>query len=155
MYKIGDVVVYKRRVCEIKDICEEKYKMIPITDNSLIIRVPISSEEIKDVLTYEEVEQLLKNIPNIEPLDCHDKNLEQEYRKLLNSDSHEGLIQIIKTAYLRNQRRIENGKRVGEIDENYFEKAEEILYSELAVSLHMQIGEVREYVIQRLMNREG
>lgn len=49
MYKIGNYLVYKKDVCEVKDIKknhlnnQDYYVLIPIYDDSLIIDVPIEN----------------------------------------------------------------------------------------------------------------
>ena len=44
MLKVGDCVVYKRDVCEIKNISEKDninyYELVPVDDESLKIKIP-------------------------------------------------------------------------------------------------------------------
>ena len=118
MFKVGEIVVYKKEVCKIKEIKEkyiqnkDYYIMNPIKDETLLINAPIDNEKnLREVITKEEAKKVIANISNIEPLDINNKNIEFEYKQLLNEDSLENLIKIIKTSYLRNKERIDNNKK--------------------------------------------
>ena len=50
----------------------------------------------------------------------------------------EDLIKIIKTAYIRNDNRLKNNKKISDKDKTYFEKAEEYLYNELSIYWNME-----------------
>ena len=45
---------------------------------------------------------------------------------------YEDLIKIIKTTYLRNKERIDNNKKIGGTDDEYFKQAEKYLYNEFS-----------------------
>lgn len=73
MYKSGDVVVYRRDVCRIKDVKEHYffdktyYIMSPIDDDSLVTSIPVDTTSyLRDVITKEEAEELISKIPYIE-----------------------------------------------------------------------------------------
>ena len=63
MYKVNDYVVYKKDVCKVKEIRENKlngnvyYVLIPIYDESLIIDVPVDNKMgyIRDLLSKKDV----------------------------------------------------------------------------------------------------
>ena len=84
MYKVGDLLVYKKDVCEIIEIKEkylrdmDYYILAPIIDKSLKLQIPTSSSAIRDLLTKEEVERLIKQIPTIETIKIESKNIENE-----------------------------------------------------------------------------
>ena len=156
MYNINDYVVYKRDVCKVSDIkkINEKdyYILVPVNDESLTINVPIEGiNNIKRIISKEEVYDLIKRIPEIEGISSeNDKFLEYEYKKLLNEMSHEGLIQIIKTTYLRNKERVESKRKIGEKDDTYFKKAEKLLYTEFSLALNKSYDETKEFVISKV-----
>lgn len=154
MYKVGDIVIYKREVCKIKEIKENLYfqtsyyVMNPIDDYSLKIEVPIQNQEnFREIITAKEANQLISKIPEIEQIDFCNQNIEYIYKKILEEGSLEGLIQIIKTTYLRNETRISQNKKTGETDDRYLELAEKRLYNELSVSLDLAYEETKQYVI--------
>lgn len=154
MYQKDDFIVYRKDVCKVKDILElngEKYySLCPLSDESLSLKVPVSNQFLRDVITKEEADALINKIADIETLDLNEKMIEHEYQQLLASSSLEDLIKIIKTTYLRNAKREDEGKKRGEKDAYYFQKAEKLLYTELAISLKMSYDEAREYIIEKL-----
>ena len=158
MFQVGDYIVYKRNVCQIKEIKKnymnnlDYYILIPNLDNSLQIQIPVTTNVIRELISKEEIEKIIEDIPNIERINTEDKNLEQEYKKLLNSGSQRDLVKIIKTTYLRNQERLENKKKIGDKDSRYFEEAEKDLYDEFATVLGLSIEETKDYVINKVEN---
>ena len=153
MYKVGDLLVYKKDVCEIIEIKEkylrdmDYYILAPIIDKSLKLQIPTSSSAIRDLLTKEEVERLIKQIPTIETIKIESKNIENEYKQLMQSGTHEDLIKIIKTTYLRNKERLDNNKKTTDKDNYYFNQAELYLYNEFSVVLNLTYDETKEYVL--------
>lgn len=156
MFDIGEYVVYKRNVCNIKDIKEVKdkkyYVLEPIDDKSLTISVLLenASKVLRNIISKEESEKLIESIPNIESIKINDKLIENEYKNLLNTGRLEDLIKIIKTTYLRNYDRISNRKKISEKDDNYFNKAENLLYNELSISLGKSYEDTKKYVIDKV-----
>ena len=104
----------------------------------------------KEVITKEEIDRLLLEIPEINTIDLGEKQIEQEYKELMKSGTHEDLVKIIKTSYLRNQIRILNNKRISEIDDEYFRRAEKYLYEEIGIVLNLSFENTKEYIINKL-----
>lgn len=154
MYKEGNVVVYKKNICKIKQIKETTdrkfYIMTPIDDNSLTIDVPVDSKYIRNAITKLEADSLINKIPNIKELDISSKSLDNEYKELYQSGKLEDLVKIIKTTFLRNKLRKENNKKVSEKDNEWFNKAEKLLYNELSISFDKTYDETKEYIIEKL-----
>lgn len=161
MYKINDYVIYRHNVCKIKDIKEKNlnnkacYVMSPIDDDSLTINVPIENENslLRNIISKQAAEKLINNIINIKPLyNINDKNLDNVYKELLNEASHESLIKIIKTTYIRNQNRVNNNKKISEKYDMFFKLAKKYLYNELSVSLNKSIEDVKKYIEEKINN---
>ena len=156
MFQVGDIVVYRKDVCKVKEIKEnhlsgkDYYILVPIDDDSLIIDVPTENRMgwLRKVISKEEAQSLITKIPTIEPIQTEEKNYEHEYKRLLQEDSLENLVKIIKTTYLRNDFRVQNKKKISDKDDTYLKKAERQLYNELSVSLDMTYDETKNYVIQ-------
>ncbi len=153
MYKSGDVVIYRRDVCKIKEVKEKHffnkdyYVMNPIDDDTLIIDVPVDTSYLRDVITRSEAEDLIAKIPFIDIIEATDRDIEYEYKRLLAENTLENLVKIIKTTYIRNQERLNQKKRIGEKDEYYLQQAERRLYNELSVSLNLSFDKTKKYVI--------
>ena len=158
-YKIGDYIVYLKDVCKIIDIKEkytndmDYYILVKVNDDSLKLSIPVNNKLIRKLISKEKVNEIINNILNIEVFNSNEKDIEYEYKKLLENASHENLIKIIKTSYLRNKERLDNKKKISDRDKNYFELAEKYLYTEFSIVLDMSFDETRDYVINKV--REG
>ena len=106
---------------------------------------------LRDIISKNDAEKLINNIPNINPLEqIDDKYIERTYKELLYNGTHEDLIKIIKTTYLRNDDRKNKNKKVSEKDNDYFNKAEKYLYNELSIALSMSFDETKDYIIKKV-----
>ncbi len=156
MYKVGDYIVYLKEVSKIKEIKENfikdvnYYVLEPVSDSSLKLNIPVSSNSIRNLITIDKVNELIKEIPFIDTIDIDDKNIEFEYKKLLNTGTPENLIKIIKTTYLRNQDRLNNKKKISDKDRNYFELAEKYLYTEISIVLNKSFEDTKNYIINEV-----
>lgn len=156
MRNVGDYIVFRKDVCEIVDIKENpfnhvmSYTLIPITDKSLKMNIPIDNASIRDLMTMDELNTLIQEIRDIPVIEVEDKQLEHEYKRLLNEGTNYDLVQIIKTTYLRNQKRLENNKKISDKDHRYFEMAENYLYNEVAKVLNIDVESAKNYIIEHV-----
>ncbi len=125
-------------------------ELVPIADTTLKMEIPINSKAIRHLITKKEIEKIIGNMPTIEIIDAEEKQIEQEYKKLLNKGTNEDLIRIIKTTYLRNKARIEKKKKASDKDSHYFEEAEKALYQEFGTVLGLTVEETKKYVLDKL-----
>lgn len=122
MFEVGDYLVYKKDVCKVKEMKKQfingldYFVLSPTKDKTLKIEIPTNSKQIRKLLTKEQVEQMIEQIPYIAEIDIEQRLLESEYKRLLNTGSLEDLIRIIKTTYQRNQNRLKQNKKVGDKD---------------------------------------
>lgn len=158
MFQIGDYVVYKRDVCRVCEIKKnyfqgnDYYVMSPVDDDSLVISVPVDNQTglLRSIISKREAESFVRGIPDIPMITVQDRAIENEYKNLMRSNDMKDLVSIIKTSYLRNDVRRENGKKLSEIDDTYLKRAEQILYNELSISLCMTVSEVKDYIIKSI-----
>lgn len=159
MKKIGDYVIYRKEVCKVVEIKEnyfknmDYYRLVPIDDKSLHLDIPVANESnlLRELINLEQVGNLIKRIPKIELIDTDDKNIENEYKKLLNTGNLEDYIKIIKTTYQRNKERLENKRKISDKDNYYFNLAEKYLYNEFSVVLNKNFEETKQYVIDNVI----
>lgn len=145
-----DYIVYRKETCKIIEKEDGYYRLVPVNDTSIKYKVPVDSNFLKKVITKEEIDRLLLEMPEINTIDLGEKQIEQEYKELMKSGTHEDLVKIIKTSYLRNQIRILNNKRISEIDDEYFKRAEKYLYEEIGIVLNLSFENTKEYIINKL-----
>ena len=131
----------------------EYYILKPVYMAGSTVYVPVDTaeESMRKVLDREEAIQMIHDIPGISLIaTTNDKLLEQEYRSCMKANRCEELIKVIKTIYLRKQKRLAAGRKVTAVDAKYFRIAEENLYGELAISLNMSRAEVERYITEEL-----
>lgn len=160
MFQIGEFVVCGNKgVCVVENITtleisgvdkERKYYILkPKYQAGSTVYVPVDSpkESMRRVLSREEAQKLIGSIPGIPLINItNDKLSEQTYKEYMRTNSCEELVSIIKTIYLRKQKRLQAGRKVTAVDAKYFHMAEESLYGELAVALDMNREEVEAYI---------
>lgn len=160
MYQKGDYVVYGTKgVCLIEDvtvidwakdcISSEKlcYKLVPRFLKGSTIYAPVENDKtiIRSVMSGEEATAVLNKAGMLEILRVKDeKEREDSYRKALLSGNSMEWSRIVKTLYLRKQERLKSGRRMTCVDERYFHMAENILFGEMSMPLHMTVKEVEE-----------
>ena len=150
MYKINDVVVYRRDVCRV--VGKEKsgftgekcYVLVPYnnTDGSTRMQVPVSNKagHLRDLITKEEIYDLIRETPEIETLENKPANMKSQYANLLKTDSIRE----------RNRMRIEQHKKAAAVDEEYLQKAEQYLFEEIAVVLNVTFEEAKAFFVEEM-----
>lgn len=165
MFEKGDFIVYGNTgVCEVKDVTTLSMKDVPKDrlyyllspihhkDSKIFTPVDNGKTVMRAVLTKEEADTLINDIPGIEELWVgNDKLREEKYKETMRSCECKDWIKIIKTLYLRKQERIAQGKKTTAMDERYLRLAEENLYSELSLALGVPKDEMEEYITKRMV----
>lgn len=154
-YKPGDVVVYRREVCKVVKIAksdftgEKVYILEPYINQNVSVRmqVPLTNKggHLRDLITADEIKQLIRETPDIEMLESKSANMKSQYAALIKGDDIKDLIRIIKTSYMRNRERLSSHKKMTTIDDEYLQKAENYLYTEIGVSLDLSYDESKYF----------
>ena len=162
MYEKGSYVVNANNgICEISDIVmmnmdsgeREYYVLIPIEESTAKVFLPvdIAEKRIRPAMNSDDAWRLIKEIKAVdETLVENEKEREKLYKEAINSRDPKQLISIMKTLYIRRQKRLEEGKKTTAVDERYFKLAENQLYSELAFALGVQKSELNEIIEQHI-----
>lgn len=160
MYKINDLVIYRRDVCRVvgQEVSpssgEDCYVLTPYEtdDGSVRMLVPVSNKggHLRDVITPAEAELLMENLDRIQPLVDKPANMKSQYVAMLKGDDIEDLIRVIKTAYMRNRTRMDNHKKLAAIDGEYLGRAQNYLLKELSVSYQKDYKTVEEDFLESL-----
>lgn len=162
VFEIGDYVVCGNKgVCVVENITtlnisgvdkdREYYILKPLYVSGSTVYVPVNSPQgsMRKTLGRGEAQKLIKMIPEIPLLAITNEKLtEQIYKQCIKANDCEELVKIIKTIYIRRQKRIQAGRKVTAVDEKYFHLAEDNLYGELAVALDMERKEVEGYIAE-------
>lgn len=167
MFASGDYVVCGNNgVCVIQDITtlnitgvdkhREYYLLKPVylTGSTVYIPVDTADKAIRKAVSKQEALSFIDSIPDIPLIPVADeKTLEKTYKEYMHQNSLEGWLRLIKTIYLRKEKRIMKGNKVTAVDSKYFKQAEDFLYGELSVALNMSKDEVRDYIVRTMDER--
>ena len=166
MYCVGNYVVKAPEgVCKIEAIAAldipnvPKDKMylhlVPVENTTVKLYLPQdnAADKLRDVITEDEAVGLIEKIPCIEPAEIpEEKQRDKVYKEALLSSNPEQLVAVIKAIYMRNEKRLSQGKKSGAVDEHFFKAAEERLYAELAFALKRDKDDMRTYIIDTINN---
>ena len=169
MFEKGQYIIYGiRGVCEVMDITTVDrpggpkgklyYVLRPYYHQDSKIVTPVDSDKtvIRPLLTREEALALIDRIQDVKEMEVtEDKQREERYKEALKTCDCRVWVSMIKALYLRRKDRMDQGKKMTDLDERYFKTAEENLYSELALSLGMPREEIVDYINERVMAEEA
>ena len=166
MFETGDFVIYGGKgVCQVKKVgpidmpgvAKGKlyYTLSQIYLKGSTIFTPVDNEKIKirKILNKEQAKELINEIQEFEPEWIEDdKEREKGFTEALRCADCKLLFKMIISLYKRKERRIADGKKATSTDERYFHAAEDILYGELAIPLGINKEEVRDYIMNCVIN---
>lgn len=164
MFKKGDYIMYGNiGTCEVVDITTMNIDGVPKNKLYYILRpynqkgnkvfTPIDNQKIKmrPIVSKERAYEIIDNMSSIEELWIgNDKLREENYKECMRGGECTDWIKIIKTLYVRKQKRMEEGKKITSIDEKYLKIAEEYLLSECSIAIGISKEEMRDYILKRV-----
>lgn len=162
MFKVDDYVVHNtmgvNRITEF--LTEEQdgeevefFILEPAFGGNMRLKLPKKGceDKIRDILTREEVEELIASIPDQESIWIdEDKVRYEEFRACLKTGACENWVALIKTLNQKKEERENIGKQLTRVDADVLKAAEKNLTTELAVVLNMTPEEVLPYIYQQL-----
>ena len=164
MFETGEYVVYGRTgICQVTGVTtmrvdgssgEKLYYVLRPggeTDGKIFTPVEGGKQVLRGIITSEEAERLIDEIPSIETLSIeNEKFREDSYKKCIRTCECRDLLRIIKTIYVRKQARLSHGKKTTATDERYLKLAEDHLYSEFSMLLDIPKEHMADYIEQRV-----
>lgn len=163
MFNCGEFVVYgSGEICCVDEVVErcfdgktkvEYYKIVPREYKKSAYYVPVKTaeNEIRRVLTKDEVLSLIDSIPSSDGMWCADKNeRKSRFEEVLHSDDTACIMGMLKAIYEERCSRISDGKKLIAADERVFTAAEHIIHGEFAFVLGIGENEVAEFIKNRI-----
>lgn len=164
MYHKNDYIVYGNRgVCQIVDIgvpdvtgidtTKQYYILKPIFSSCNLVYIPVDNEKVlmRRILSCQEANELIENLEIIEPIyAANDKILEEKYKSSIAAQDAKELVKVIKTVYIKKHDKIKAGKKLGQTDERYLKKAEELLFGEMSLSLDIAWDIIAKQIEERV-----
>lgn len=164
MYEIGQLIVYGGEgVCRVDAIGPlemqgvqprtDYYTLMPVWGHGKIFTPVDTTVFTRPVLSREEAEALIDRIPDLPVEICENSNprlLNEHYQTYLKSYDCTRLAMLIRAIYAKGRRAAQRGRRLGQVDERNFKRAEEMLYGELSVALDIPVDGVKDYISRRI-----
>lgn len=164
MFHIDDTILYGTLgICKIAEIAQKDfggekmdyYVLKPVYGGTSTVYVPMHNEALKEkmreVLTLEEIQAIIKEIPNEKPVWIESENERREkYREIIASGDRMELAKIIKALYLHQQKQQEKGRKLHVADERFFKDAEKMLYDEFALVLQIEPNQVLPFLLKQM-----
>ncbi|MCU6761192.1 CarD-like/TRCF domain [uncultured Roseburia sp.] len=164
MFQLGDYIVYGNiGVCMVEEVGRVDlpgvlrdrlyYTLQPCYDQRGKIFTPVDNQKVimRPVLSRKEAWQLIDEMEKTSLLGIqNEKKREEDYRASFQKCDCRELVKLIKTIYLREQKRKSEGKKITSQDERYFHMAQMNLYGELSVSLGIDREEVKELIMEKV-----
>ncbi len=168
MYQIGDLILYGGTgVCRVTDVVSRKasrteperlyYILSPLYQTGTIT-TPVDNDKVftRPVISRDEAMDLIDQIPSIQPEVYYNQNLQQlenHYRTAMEDHDCLSLLRLTMSTYRKKVEREEKKLKFGAVDRRYMERAENLLYGELAVALGIARENVQDFIAQRLRSR--
>ena len=164
MFEKGQYVNYgKHGVCVVEDITHvdisgvDSNKLYYVLSkvytkgNKIYAAVDNHKVKMREILSKNEAESLIKEIPQIEQLAvANDKSRNEKYKDAMVTCDCREWVKVLKSLYHRKQECIANGRKVAVTDERFYKEAEDHLYGELALSLGIEKDEVEDFIISKV-----
>ncbi len=159
MFQIGENVVYGQcGVCRVEGIGplagspagDRTYYTLRPYFSSEVIYAPVEGKVfMRPALDREHAEAVVRAIPAVQREIASERSLtlmREKYESAFRSYDCEDLIGLIKCIYQKNRAAVQSGRRVGQLDQRYMKRAEELLYGELAIALGIEREAVLPYI---------
>lgn len=164
VYQVGDLIIYGScGVCKVEAVGKIDfsgidndriyYTLCPFYQNGTIFAPIDTGVFMRPIITNKKAQQLIALIPSIRENVYDNSNarlLGDQYQESIQTYDCVDLIKVIKTVYTKKVITINQGKKLGQVDENFMKKAEELLYGEFAVALGIQKDNVKNYIEEKI-----
>lgn len=165
MFEVGSFVVYGMTgVCRITEIRTENftgqprtyYILTPVDNPGMVIYVPTDesslTEQMKELLSAEEWIRLIRSLPEQETVEwiADPRGRGELFKQILQGGDRRRLFQMLKTIRCRREEQAANGKKLYVADESAFQKAEKLLYTEIATVMKLRPDEVQAFIRDQL-----
>lgn len=164
MFQVGDYMVHENNgICRVEEITQLKmpgaqknrmyYVLLPVYTKGSKVYSPVDNSKVvmRNLLTKEEAEDLIKEIPQMEQMQTADLGRgDDPYKAALHSCDCHAWARMLKTLYTKRDQRVRQGKKLVTSDERYLRQAQDHLYQELAMALDITEKEVEKHILEQV-----
>jgi len=134
---------------------EKLYYVLKPLYSAGTITTPVENGKVftRPVISRDEAIALIDTIPSIHAEAYHNSNLQQlenHYRSELESHDCIDLLRLTMSTYQKKIEREQAKLKFGAVDRRYMERAENLLFGELAVALEIERDSVQRFIEDRL-----
>ncbi len=168
---IGDAVVYRNRVCIVRNIHEsylddrDYYELEAVFGKSLKLYVPVENAvepTCRAVMSKSDALALIDSVASIDEGAAEssasgvitpallDRRVEEDYLQRIRTYSPDQLLRVMKSAHRRSLEREGNGKSMTATDRKYQQIVESLLFDELSLSLGIDREDVPRFFARRI-----
>lgn len=160
VYNVGEKIIYgENGVCSVEVIAplgmsgadpdKLYYHLKPLVGSGTYFAPVDTPVFMRSLISREEAELLISNIPVIEPAICNDtrfNHVDAFYKEIFKQHTPEAMVSIIKGL----RERLADKKVKSTRAEATIKRAREILHGELSVALDIPYSEVESYIAERI-----
>lgn len=161
MFRAGEKIIYgSSGVCTVLEVAvppfagkDERdrlyYKLRPAGGSEVIYTPVDTTVFMRAVMSRQEAEELIARLPEIPEEVCSAHSvtlLRQQYDACFRDHSCESYARLAKGIYKKGH----EGRKLGQTDQRYMKRAEDLLCGELAAALDMDPAEVPAYIMSKL-----
>lgn len=167
MYSAGDIIIYGTKgVCRVESVGKLSVPDGIVNDRLYYTLSPLFGKEgekiyspvdtnvfIRNLISPSEVEDCIETVSHkkTEGLNCRNKReLAEKYKAIIKSCNCINILLLIKSLNGKFEDAKENHKKFSQMDMDFLRNAENIVYGEFAVVLHISKEEVRKKVESRI-----
>lgn len=157
-YQVGDYVMHESAgVCKVASIEElalrgkgsERmyYQLLPVyhTDGQIITPVDDENKRIRDVRSGKEMKEIMDNVDQLDVVkERNERTRQEKLKERMAEFEPESLAGVVKTVYMRKQKRLKAGKKAMSSDERILQQAGRRLFEEMGFAMKKDPGAVRE-----------
>jgi len=166
MFKENDYVFYGTvGVSKIERISElefgEKGKLYyviqPVDKRHGTIYTLVDNDKVfmREIISADRAKELIEGIGKVKEINCSDRKLQaSEYRELEKAGDYEKWMGMLKNAYKKRQKKLEEGKKPLSTEEQIFKAAEGLLMEEFAVAMDMSVDDIIDMIQNKVKEVE-
>ncbi|RKJ49569.1 hypothetical protein D7X25_19490 [bacterium 1XD42-8] len=163
MLKIGEYTMYSwYGACKVEDVREISkedgkkmyYIFKPHNDKKATVMVPVDNERMREIISKEEAETLLKSIDEL-PLNWVENSRirDELYMEILREGDTKRVLQLLKTLLLKKEEVKDAKGKMNMRDNRILTNTEKYLFSELSISLNVELEVIREQVSSNVISK--
>ncbi len=161
MFNPGDLIVYGNSgVCRVESIgtpergvsdkSAQYYTLCPLYSSETIYTPVDTGVFMRPIISREEAQQFVEQIAFAEATVFEKQNLsllKEQYNAVMKTHNCEDLLCLVKSVYEKNIDAQQRGKKLGQMDQQYWKRAEELLHGELAAALDIPMENIAAYIV--------